>query len=298
MKIFDCFMFSDEEMLLDLRLNCLNERVDQFVIVESEYLHNGQKKKPLFNISNYSKFKDKIRYILVQNEPEGLRTYESKNDPRYSEKIILNALLRENFQRNQISKGIKDAEENDFIMISDLDEIPKLENIKLNNINNKFILFKQKAFYYKFNLHLESLEWYGTKACKKKFLKSPQSLRNIKDKKYPIWRIDSFFSEKKQTDIHFVRDGGWHFAYIKKPEDVERKLKSFLHHIEYDENPIGLEKIKKIMEEKKIVYNYKADQRENKFDSSEILKIVQLKEMPDYLLKNIHKYKNWIEQQN
>ena len=195
MKIFDCFMFSDEEMLLDLRLNYLNKKVDQFVIVESEYLHNGQKKKPLFNINHYAKFKNKIKYIFVQNEPEGLFNVNDKNDPEYSEKIILNAALRENFQRNEINKGIKDAADDDFIMISDLDEIPKLENIELKKINNKFIFFKQKAFYYKFNLHLESLDWYGTKVCKKKFLKSPQNLRNIKDKKYPFWRIDTLISE-------------------------------------------------------------------------------------------------------
>ena len=45
MKIYDCFMFSDEKMLLDIRLNVLNDYVDQFVIIESKYKHNGDIKK-------------------------------------------------------------------------------------------------------------------------------------------------------------------------------------------------------------------------------------------------------------
>ena len=34
MKIFDCFLYWDEDLLLDLRLNILNDYVDYFVIVE------------------------------------------------------------------------------------------------------------------------------------------------------------------------------------------------------------------------------------------------------------------------
>ena len=59
-------------------------------------------------------------------------------------------------------------------------------------------------------------KWMGTRACKKKFLKSPQWLRNIKGKSYPFWRLDTFFSEKKYMNVDFVKDGGWHFTSIKK----------------------------------------------------------------------------------
>ena len=62
MKIFDCFMFYDEEMLLDIRLNILNKYVDQFIIVESIFTHSGQKRNLVFDIQKYKKFKDKIKY--------------------------------------------------------------------------------------------------------------------------------------------------------------------------------------------------------------------------------------------
>ena len=44
MKIFDCFMYFDEEIVLNLRLNILDEYIDYFVIVESKYNHKGEKR--------------------------------------------------------------------------------------------------------------------------------------------------------------------------------------------------------------------------------------------------------------
>ena len=93
-----------------------------------------------------------------------------------------------------------------MIIISDLDEIPNLENIDFRIINKKLIFFKQKVFFYKFNLLHEKISWFGSKACKKKYFLSPQWLRDIKDKKYPIWRLDLLFSKKKYNNIHFVLD--------------------------------------------------------------------------------------------
>ena len=64
MKIFDCFMYFDEDVVLDVRLNFLDKFVDKFIIIESEYNHKGEKRIPLFNINKFKKFKNKIRYIL------------------------------------------------------------------------------------------------------------------------------------------------------------------------------------------------------------------------------------------
>ena len=72
MKIYDCFQFFDEEMLLDLRLNIMNRYVDKFVITEATYMHNGKPKKLVFDIKKFSKFKDKIIYIVVDNPPPDL----------------------------------------------------------------------------------------------------------------------------------------------------------------------------------------------------------------------------------
>ena len=94
MKIFDCFMFYDEELLLDIRMNVLNDFVDYFVIVESKYFHNGKERNLKFDINNYSKFKDKIIYIVHDEKPNGIWKID-KDDKKdiISHKKIVNAQL-------------------------------------------------------------------------------------------------------------------------------------------------------------------------------------------------------------
>jgi beta-1,4-mannosyl-glycoprotein beta-1,4-N-acetylglucosaminyltransferase len=289
-------MFFDEEMLLDLRLNILDKFVDQFVIVESSYTHSGKEKKLIFDINKYSKFKEKINYIIIEKPPKGIEKI-SNNDSEneVSRKEILNALKRENLQRNTIFNGLKDADSNDWIIVSDLDEIPDLTKVNFNNIKNKIIFFKQKVFYYKFNLELKTLRWIGTKACRKKHLKSPQWLRNIKDKIYPKWRIDILFSEKKYNDIFFIENGGWHFSYVKKPEDIEKKLRSYLHHREYDINPLGIDKIKNFINSKSVIYDHRVDQTQYKFGGGQKLEKIDLELLPKHISTNKEKYLDWLE---
>ena len=296
MKIFDCFMYFDEDLLLDLRLNYLNSYVDKFVIVESNYAHSGKKRNLNFDIDNFKKFKNKITYLVFDQEPSGIANFNNKDHIDITNsKYFLNAAKRENSQRNYILEGLKDAEPNDMILISDLDEIPNLEQNNLNEINNRLIFFKQKLFYYKFNLMLESFEWFGTKACRKKLLLSPQWLRNIKDKNYPFWRLDTIFSRTKYQDIYFVENGGWHFSYLKTAKNIEKKLTSYLHHREYDLKPIGEDGIQKMINNKKPVYNLKVDSKKNKFNGGEELKITSTDELPNYIKNNLDKYKNWLE---
>ena len=289
-------MFFDEEMLLDLRLNILDKFVDKFVIVESSYTHSGKEKKLIFDINKYSKFKEKINYIILKDPPEGIEEINNgDSEGEISRKEILNALKRENLQRDTIFNGLKDADKNDWIIISDLDEIPDLTNINFNNIKNKIIFFKQKVFYYKLNLELKTLRWIGTKACKKKHLKSPQWLRNIKDKIYPKWRIDILFSEKKYNDIFFVENGGWHFTFVKKPEDIEKKLKSYLHHREYDIDPVGVDKIRNLINSKSVIYDHRVDQTQYKFGGGQKLEKIDLEFLPRYISSNKEKYLDWLE---
>ena len=198
MKIYDCFMFFDEEMLLDLRLNIMNKYVDKFVITESLYMHSGKSKKLIFDINKFTKFKDKIIYIVVDNPPPDLIKINHNDtlNEKHS-KMTVNAKKREMYQINKTQDGIANADQNDIIIVSDLDEIPNLEKVNLKTINNKFIFFKQKMFYYKLNLFYKSFPWYGSKACKKKYFKTPEWLRSLKNKKYPLWRFDVIFSNIK-----------------------------------------------------------------------------------------------------
>jgi beta-1,4-mannosyl-glycoprotein beta-1,4-N-acetylglucosaminyltransferase len=297
MKIFDCFMYFDEDVVLDVRLNFLNEFVDKFVIIESRYNHKGEKRQPLFNINKFASFKNKIEYILTEEIPkeiESIKKDDSKNE--IYKKTILNAWKRENLQRNQISQGIVSASSEDWIIVSDLDEIPDLNKINLRKINHKFVFFKQDMMYYKFNLKLKDYTWVGSKACKMKNLKSPQWIRDIKDKKYVWWRLDNLFSKKKYNDIIFIENGGWHFSYLKNPKDIEKKLKSYLHHIDYDLNPVGEKGIQEMIKNKKTIYNIKADQKENKFDGTNKLNKIDINLLPSYILENKDKLKDWIEE--
>ena len=172
MKIFDCFMYFDEDLILDLRLNYLNKYVDHFVIVESKYNHNGEKREPLFDINKFKKFENKIIYLLLDHECKDFsKINDGDNLDLVAGKKVMNALKRENYQRNFLYNGLTKAEEDDWIIISDLDEVPNLENNDLKKVKNKIVFFKQMMIYYKLNLFLEEFPWIGSKACKKKRFK-------------------------------------------------------------------------------------------------------------------------------
>ena len=290
-------MFSDEKMILDIRLNVLNEYIDHFVIVESKYKHDGSIKGKNFDIDLFSKFKNKISYIYVDEEPKKLLNINILNDEDKKNKNLLhNTYLRENSQRNMINEGIHNAHPDDLIIVGDIDEIPKLNNIKFNNLKNKILVFQQKMFYYKLNLFYKELAWNGSRACSKKRLKSPQWLRNIKNKKYPFWRFDTILSNKKYSNIEFVEDGGWHFTNMKSPEEIYLKLNTFLHNVDFKLSGLNLDDIKKMVKEKKILYDHFADQKKiEKWDSPITLEAINILNLPDYVINNKNKFKDWIE---
>ena len=72
MKLFDCTLYYDEDLILDARLNILNKYFDKFIICESKYSHSGREKKLNFDIKKFSDFKKKIIYIVDDMEPNGL----------------------------------------------------------------------------------------------------------------------------------------------------------------------------------------------------------------------------------
>ena len=269
MKIYDCFSYLDEDLLLDLRLNILNDFVDYFVIIEGDKTWQNNKKTLKFNINNFKNFKEKIIYIPITNMPEGDNPY-----------------LRENFQRNAINKGIKNAEDNDLIIVSDLDEIPNPKAIQNFNTKMRFAAFKQLHFYYKINLQSQKNPfWFGSRICVKKFLKSPQWLRDLKFKKRPFWRIDKF----RLNNI--IDNGGWHFCNLKRPEDLLNKYKNLCetndpYHFneKIDDKYLNLEEIKKKI-------NLKTDiiGRDDNFKKIEIDE-----SFPKYIIDNISRYKEWI----
>ena len=260
MRIFDCFIYNDEDLILDLRFNILDKFVQKFVIIESKFDHQNREKKINFKFEKFEKFKNKIEYIVIDNFPEKLSNWG-----------------RENYQRNFILKGLDDASDDDYIMISDVDEIPNLEEIQ-NKKMSKYTVFKQKMFYYKINL-LNKTEpvWYGCKICKKKYLKSPQWLRDQKVKNYPFWRF-------LKIKWNIIENGGWHFSFLMSPENIQKKLKSYAHAEFNKANYTNLDKIKNSIENKTDLFDRKLN-----FEKIEINK-----DFPNFIVNNKELFKGWI----
>ena len=289
-------MYFDEEIVLDVRLNTLNDFVDYFVIVESKFTHKGEKRDLKFNHEKFNKFKDKIIYLIYDKVPTKVEIIkpEDNEGTKYG-KYILNAAYRENSQRNFIQEGLQNAKSDDIILISDVDEIPNLSEINFNKISQKILLFKQNMFYYKFNLHIPNFRWTGTKGCKKKDLVNPQWLRNIKDRKYSIFRLDTFFSDKKYSNAKIIEDGGWHFSNIKTAKEIEHKLKSYLHHLEFDLKPLTTNQIEEMIKNKQAIYDLKVDKRINKIGTGSKLEKFEFSKLPIYIQKNKNNFKEWVD---
>ena len=176
MKIFDCIIFNGENSILEIRLNELDRFVDFFVILEFGETFTGIKKEQKINKDLLKKFQNKIRYHFI--------------DAKLS---VIDPWKREGYQRDKLSKEIEDANPDDIIIVSDVDEIPNLAKIDFEKIDNYVYAFSLFHSMYKLNL-MRQVMWIGTKLCKKKILKSPQWLRSLKvHKKYSFLRIDKFF---------------------------------------------------------------------------------------------------------
>ena len=289
-------MYYDEDLLLDLRLNILNDHVKKFVITEATYTHNGKPKKLTFDINQFKKFKDKIKYIIVDKQPENIiHLSDSDTKEKRGEKLILNGMARDYFQRENLSRGIGEASDNDLILVSDLDEIPNLNELNFNNIKNNIIIFKQKMFYYKLNLFYQDYTWIGSKATKRKNFLSPQWIRNIKGKKYSKWRVDVFFSKKKYSNLLFVENGGWHFTFLRTPEEIEKKLLNYAHHYEFEESGLSIKNLKQLMDEKRVMYDHNVDQKKFKWSGKSKLKKIKNDFLPKYIVSNLTKYRNWLD---
>jgi beta-1,4-mannosyl-glycoprotein beta-1,4-N-acetylglucosaminyltransferase len=219
MKIFDCFTFFNELDLLEFRLRLLSGVVDKFVICESNLTFSGNE-KPYYFDNNRSRFKDwedKILYLPIEQNKDGLKfenvnTYSPNNGP----------FLLEYQQRNALLYAAELMEEDDFILLGDLDEIPNPEAI--NALIQSNILLKDNMnavslcmlfHYYYMNVQVEGhdRDWLGTVSCKSDFFKKngPQYIRD--NRKY----------------FSMLPNSGWHFSYLGGIEKIKSKIQSFAH---------------------------------------------------------------------
>ena len=263
-KIIDCVTFFDEGYIFDFRYNVISNYVDKFVVCESMYDHKGRKKKINFDSSKYPK--KKIHHIILKKPfPE-----------------ITNGWQNQAIQRDFILDNLEFANDEDFIFFSDPDEIPNPDLLKNFVLKKKYGIFMQKFYNYKFNL-FNSYEspWEGTRVCKKKNLKSIDYMRQKIKKKnsnYKFYRID------KEKSVEIFENAGWHFNNLMKPEQIEIKLKTFAHNEYSGKNFSSAEQIEENIKKKIDLFNRNEQYRVVKLDNT----------YPDYFLKNIKKFKQFI----
>jgi beta-1,4-mannosyl-glycoprotein beta-1,4-N-acetylglucosaminyltransferase len=263
-KIFDCITFFRENLVTNLRFDILNDFVDYFIVCESLYDHRGNKKKINFKLNN-KKLKNKIIHIVIKEKFNATDPWKAQA-----------------FQREYIFKGIKYADDNDYIMFSDPDEIPNPAILKKLILKKKYGIFMQSSFCYKFNLFNKyETPWEGTRICKKKNLTSINYMRQkilLKNLKYSFWRLD------KNKDIQIINNGGWHFNNIFSPKDISIKLKTFAH-TEFSDPEFSSEKVIKEKINKKIdLYNR----------GWSFKKVNLNKTFPKYIVKKLNKFSDLI----
>ena len=279
MKIYDCFRYNGEDLLLKIRLKTLYDKVDKFVIIEANKYYNGERKKQIFNINKFKEFEPKIKYYFVDDFPK----YDFDNKVESHWKY-------DDYHINQIELGLKNLEKDDYVLISDLDEIPNLNDMKFLNYDS--VAFLQNMYYYKFNIHCYkglkwNNKWPGTKGCKFKFFKSARQVREFRVRNIPKWRLD------RKIKRYIVNDGGWHFSYLMNKNEVKLKLSRI---------PGEIDHLLKNNEEarEKLFDDTTIDQKYKNFQDPYGRKDIFLKKVkidlsfPDEIRNNIKKYSKYI----
>lgn len=214
-KVIDCFMFFNELDILEKRLVYMDPYVDKFIIVESPTTHSGDEKPFYFeqNSDRFSKWKDKIIYIKTNPLGDGFWDRE-KNKNRIPGEITTGENWkrweREGQQRFAIEEELYKFSDDDIIIYSDLDEIPDMTKVDLNNIGDEIYVCKQRLFRYSFDYMVETtgFDWYGTIICSNKKVKeiNLNKLRLDKQQWNPIidcgWSMTKFGSEENAMYIY------------------------------------------------------------------------------------------------
>lgn len=282
MKIYDCFCYFNEDMLLELRFETLWNYVDYFVISEATYTHAGNDREAEFDISKFAKYASKIRYLKLDQRPAGDNDFW-KN---------------ENFIRNNIINGLFDANPEDLILISDLDEIPRPEKISLYNPIYLRGDFDQSYYSY----YLNNL-WIGDVGKNNKLLQGSNVWRGTKITTYNHFinfykanatSVRSYKSSGifrsikrewfKRFNVQLIQNGGWHFTWVFGIDDIVKKLESTAHQEFNDACRKKSEIIISTINAGRDINKPNARYARVKIDES----------FPIYLLNNTDKYKTYL----
>ena len=103
------------------------------------------------------------------------------------------------------------------------------------------------------------------------------------------------FFKKKYSNLFFIKNGGWHFTFLKTAEEIEKKLLNFAHHYEYQESGLNIERIKQLIDKKKVIYDHNIDQKQYKWSGKVMLRKIDNKVLPEYVQSKLEKFKDWLD---
>lgn len=227
---YDCFTFFNELDLLEIRLNTLADVVDRFVITEATRTHRGQPKELLFekNRKRFAAFADKIIYLVVD---------DLLPEEEISKDAFHLAWVNENRQRNELARGLKDLQDDDVILVSDLDEIPRPEKVA------EAVRLAQLGEIVRFDLDLfvvyanckdyRTPHWkLGTVAISGRTYRTSKAIDRVQCNRYTV---ASECQERCLQKVRFLKqskriaNGGWHMSYLGGAEAIKKKLHAFSH---------------------------------------------------------------------
>ena len=240
-KVIDCFIFYNELELLTYRLNILNDIVDYFVIVESTHTFTGKEKTLYFNEYKhlFDKFNEKIIHIIVDDFPHKYPNINFRNNEQWQNEF---------FQRNAIARGlncIKNLDQNDLIIISDLDEIPDpstLNKVKNGDILVDINILLMDFYYYNLNTKMKD-KW---PLCKIISYKRYNELN---------WNCDDI----RNAQCPAILNGGWHLSYFGDKYFIKNKINTFSHQELNNDNFTDVLKIEERVNNSKDLYDRNVD---------------------------------------
>tara|TARA_R110000796_G_scaffold236836_3_gene356480 strand:+ start:306 stop:1082 length:777 start_codon:yes stop_codon:yes gene_type:complete len=199
--IYDLTMYSGEDDLLEIRLEELAGAIDKFIIIESEYSHSLVKKPLLFDIKKFSKFSDRIIYVVK----------DSFHD---------NAFVNDWAARENLFAAIPNPKSDDILHFSDLDEVTNSDqlNLVLDGGLKDPVNFESSYRFF-------CLDLYGRKS------------RDAMLMRYD-WITTNFYKyrdARNGEEVTRIPDAGWHFSSVGIPANIVRKWKWFAHYNEVGE---------------------------------------------------------------
>jgi beta-1,4-mannosyl-glycoprotein beta-1,4-N-acetylglucosaminyltransferase len=287
-RVFDVFTFFNELDLLELRLEMLDPYVDQFVLIECVETFSG-KQKPLYfqdNKERFSKYLHKIYHHVTYDPPKSFEDLQQRiitarpETDKGIKDLWIQALttsnvpksevhwLKEFYQKEMIRFAIENAnaEDDDLIFVTDLDEIwnPELDYTQIEN--DKIYKLRQLAYSGHINVR-SSEDWAGTLLTR---------YRNIDGACLNHLRTPS------KTKYEYIDNGGWHFTFMGGPDQIKLKLESYGHQ-EYNNDSVK-DRVKDLLDNNQDVlgrthFNFWIDESQ----------------LPKYLLGKREKYKQFFK---